>query len=140
MKIERFEDLLAWQEARKLTAEVYQLSRQEGLHNDRTLVRQMRSSAISVMANIAEGFSRYSFKDSKQFFTTSRGSLAELRSHAYVAVDQGYISEDDAAMLQKQMEIVGKLVSGLIRNSRFQLERDEPSSQRTIEPLSAFSQ
>ena len=74
MKIERFEDLVAWQQARKLAAMVYKLTNGPTFQGDRDLTRQMRRAAVSVMANIAEGFSRYSFKDSKVFFL-SRSSL-----------------------------------------------------------------
>ena len=89
------------------------------------------------MANIAEGFSRYSFKDSKQFFMMSRGSLAELRSHMYIAVDQEYVSIKHTAALHTQIEIVGRLISDLIRNSQRQWELSvlEPDLG-TLEPLS----
>jgi len=127
MKIERFEDLLAWQEARKLVAKVYDLTKNPRFQGDRELVRQMRSAALSVMANIAEGFSRFSMKENKQFFMTARSSSEELRSHSYVAEDEGYMTRQEAVLPRQQMEVVGKLLSGLIRNSRLQLEREQLS-------------
>jgi len=141
MKIARFEDLLAWQEARKLVAFVYRVTKDGGFSSDRELVRQMRRASVSVMANLAEGFSRYSLKVSKVFFVTSRSSLEELRSHSYVALDQGYLAEEDVSVMRRQMEIVGKLVSGLIRNSRVQLSRtrNEPLSDSAIQPLSVLN-
>ena len=134
MKIERFEDLTAWQEARLLVKLVYQATKNSAFAVDRDLTRQVRRAATSVMSNIAEGFSRYSFKDSKQFFVVARGSLAELRSHAYVALDQRYVVKEEAEAIQAQVELVGKLVSGLIRNARRQLEAS--ALETNSEPLS----
>jgi four helix bundle protein len=81
----------------------------------------MRRAALSIMSNIAEGFSRYSMKDSKQFFVVARGSLAELRSQVYVALDQQYLIGQDAQNIQEQIETTGKLLSGLIRSTRRRL-------------------
>ena len=133
MRIERFEDLHAWQEARVLVALVYRVTRREVFSSDRDLVRQLRRSAVSVMANIAEGFARYSVKDSKQFFITSRASLAELRSHMYIAVDQEYLSQEDFKEVQARSEVVGKLINGLIRNAKKQLLVE--SSHGMIQPM-----
>ena len=134
MKIERFEDLHAWQEARKLVGLAYQVTRREIFSSDRDLVRHIRRTAVSIMANIAEGFARYSVKNSKQFFITARGSVAELRSHFYVAFDQGYLSSDDLKAIHAQGDVVGKLVNGLIRNAKKQLAA--PASLKTTsEPM-----
>jgi len=121
MQIERFEDLIAWTEARALVTLVYRLTK-EFVREDRDLVRQMRRAGVSVMSNIAEGFSKYTLRDSKQFYIISRGSLAELRSQMYVAIDQGYLSGEDMRKLEGSIETVGKLISGLIRNTQRRLE------------------
>lgn len=118
MKIEKFEDLNAWQEARKLNHLVYEMTRTKIIKLDYDLARHMRKTSISIMANIAEGFGRYSFKDKKQFFTIARGSIAELKSHCYVALDEKFLTEPEFERLYKQSEIVGKLVSGLIKVTR----------------------
>jgi len=133
VSIERFEDLMVWQEARTLSQLVYQATKQHTFSDDRDLVRQMRRAAISVMSNIAEGFSRYSVKDSKHFFVVARGSLAELRSQLYVARDQRYLVGQDAQEIQGQIETTGKLLSGLIRSARKRLQAgisDELSETR----------
>ena len=122
MNIERFEDLQAWQEARKLVSRIYQITRGAVFRDDWDLVRQMRRAAVSIMANVAEGFSRYSFKETKQLFIVARASLAELRSHVYVALDQKYIKEQEAGELQEQMAKAGRLVTGLIQNSQRRLD------------------
>ncbi|MFH1228154.1 MAG: four helix bundle protein [Planctomycetota bacterium] len=78
MAIKRFEDLIAWQEARKLTNSIYDLTEEYFFNKDFDLKNHIRRTAVSVMANIAEGFGRYSVKESMQFFVNARGSLAEL--------------------------------------------------------------
>ena len=132
MKLEKFEDLHAWQEARALVGLVYRIT-MPSVGLDRDLVRQMRRAATSTMSNIAEGFARYSFKDSKQFFITSRGSLAELRSQMYVALDQGYLTAVSAEELGGQIEIVGRLLWGLIRNARRQLAKGGSRSEQLVD-------
>jgi four helix bundle protein len=117
MKIEKFEDLNAWKEARVLNNMVYRLT-QSLLKFDYDLARQMRKCAISIMANIAEGFGRYTFKDKKQFFTIARGSIAELKSHCYATLDLGYFTRETFSQIYKQSEIVGRLISGMIRATK----------------------
>jgi len=76
------------------------------------------------MANISEGFGRYSFKDSKQFFTVARGSIAEAQSHLYVMLDRKLISKGDFEEVYHQAVNVNKLVNGLIRNVQYQITKD----------------
>lgn len=136
MRIERFEDLEAWKEARRLMKIIYAATQSSAFQADRDLVRQMRRAATSAMSNIAEGFSRYSFKDSKQFYMLGRGSLSELRSHIYIAGDQRYLSAEEARDMRERVECAGRLVSGLIRNARKQLESGALDvSVGTNEPL-----
>ena len=134
VKLKRFEDLNAWQHARILVRLVYQVTSSDAFSPDRDLVRQIRRAAVSVMSNIAEGFSRYTFKDSKQFYVTARGSLAELRSQLHVASDLKYLGEVNGQAVQTQLEVTGKLLSGLIRNSQRRLEI--VTTDRTIEQMS----
>ena len=87
-KFERFEDIHAWQKARDLTRSIYRLTRREPLSKDWELSRALRKTAISVMANIAEGFGRKSHREFANHLNIAHGSAAELQSHLYVAVDQ----------------------------------------------------
>ena len=80
-KIVRFEDLHAWQEARKLVKLVFNVCRNQSVQKERFLVDQIKRSSVSIMAYIAEGFGRYGFKDSKQFYIVARGSITETQSH-----------------------------------------------------------
>ena len=114
MKIEKFEDLNAWKEARKLNSMTYKLT-QRLLKTDYDLAQQMRRCTISVMANIAEGFGRYTFKDKRQFFTMARASISELKSHSYATIDLGCFTKEEFQQIYNQSEAVGRLISGMIR-------------------------
>jgi four helix bundle protein len=111
--MERFEDIVAWQKARELTAEVYHFSQQERLRKDFALRDQMVRAAISIMANIAEGFERGRLAEFHQFLSISKASCAELRSHLYVALDAGYLSNEQFKALQLKAEEVGRILGGL---------------------------
>src|SRR5688572_16976277 len=91
----RFEDIQAWQKAREITALVYSISRNGEFVRDFGLRDQIRRSSVSIMANIAEGCARRSDKDFAHFLNISRSSVAEVQSHLYVALDQGYIERTD---------------------------------------------
>ena len=119
MKIDKFEDLISWQEARKLTNAVYSMTKNFE-KNDSSLVRQMRRASVSIMFNISEGFGRHTFNDSKQFYTVSRGSVAELQSHMYIAKDLGYIKESDFGNIYSMSIKVNKLINGMINNCQKQ--------------------
>ena len=94
-RIERFEDLIAWQKARKLTCEIYQITRQGAFVKDFGLSNQIQRASVSIMSNIAEGFERGSNKEFIQFLYIAKGSCGEVRSQIYIAFDQRYISEND---------------------------------------------
>jgi four helix bundle protein len=112
--IKRFEDLESWREARKFVGIVYRLTKNDLFRKDFVLVQQARGSAISSMANIAEGFHRNSTRDFLKFLDYSRASLAETVSHCCIALDQGYISNVELEMVKKQADIVGKKVNNFI--------------------------
>ena len=107
-KIRRFEDLECWQEARVLVRLIYELTREKEFRKDFELVAQLRKSAVSTMANIAEGFHRSSNKELLRFLDYSRASVAETVSHCYVAIDQGHINQTQMDRLNEQADIVWK--------------------------------
>lgn len=110
-----FEEILAWQSARNLTKDIYILSTRDKFNNDFGLQDQIRRSAVSVMANIAEGYERRGDKEFVRFLNISKGSLAEVKSHLYVAFDVGYIDEKVLQSLKDKIDEVAKLISGLIK-------------------------
>jgi four helix bundle protein len=116
MKIERFEDIKAWQEARSLVSHTYEAIRKNIVfRKDFRLVSQVQAAAVSCMANIAEGFSRQGDKEFIQFLFIAKSSAAEVQSHLYVALDQGYLSQTDFNLVYQQAERVSKIASGLIK-------------------------
>jgi len=124
MKITRFEDIEAWQEARKLVKMVYGvINKNSKFRKDFRLVNQMQDAAVSSMSNIAEGFARRSNKEFIQFLFISKSSAAEVQSQLYVALDQEYINQDDFEKVYNQAEIVSKLDSGFIKYLNSQLKQ-----------------
>jgi len=94
-EISRFEDLEAWKLARELARKIYRLTKSGLFAKDYGFTEQLRRAAISVMNNIAEGFDRGTNKDFVKFLFIARGSAAEVRSMLCVALDQGYLSEEE---------------------------------------------
>jgi len=124
MKITRFEDLEAWQEARKLVKSVYDaINENPAFRRDFRLVNQIQAAAVSVMANIAEGFSRRSDKEFIQFLFISKSSCAEVQSHLYVALDQRYINQTTFDLIYGQAEKVSRMDSAFIKYLRSQPAR-----------------
>lgn len=113
--IQKFEDIIAWQKARVLTKQIYLITKQQSFENDFDLIRQIRRCAVSVMANIAEGFERKRDKQFAHFLDISMGSLAELKSHLYVALDIEYISQENFNSFEMQIDEIGKM-SNALRN------------------------
>lgn len=124
--ITNFEDLIAWQKARVLAVEVYRVTRSEKFSRDFGLSRQVQRAAVSVMANIAEGFERSGKGEFPYFLSTARASCAEVRSHLYIALDIGYIAKDDFSALMALAEEVGRVVSGLRISVEKRLKKIEP--------------
>ena len=123
MKITRFEEIEAWQEARKLVKMLHQMIvKNQNFKKDFRLVNQIQDSADSSMSNIAEGFARRGNREFVQFLFISKSSAAEVQSHLYVALDRGYISQDEFDMIYNQAEIVSKMDSGFIKYLNSQLK------------------
>jgi len=102
-KIEKFEDLQCWQEARKWTKSIY-----KALENcrDYWFRDQIQRASVSVMNNIAEGFSRFTTKDTIQFFNIAIASLSEVRSMIYLAYDLEYISKETYKQLLEHNQTI----------------------------------
>ena len=115
MKIEKFEDIQAWQEARILVKMIYDSAKScEVFSRDYRFKDQVSSAAVSVMANISEGFSRRSNKEFIQFLFIAKASIAEIQSHLYVALDQGYVKKGQFDALYQQADKVARLTSNFL--------------------------
>ncbi|WP_245894916.1 MULTISPECIES: four helix bundle protein [Nostoc] len=112
-KVERFEDLIAWQKARVLTKAIYQITQQGAFSKDYGLSGQMQRASVSIMSNIAEGFERNRPREFHQFLSMAKASCAELRSQLYVALDVQYIQSHEFNQILNQAQEVGRIIGGL---------------------------
>lgn len=113
--IKSFEDLEVWQLARILVKEVYEITQKSEFQKDFSLKDQVRRCAVSIMANVSEGFERKTQKEFIQFLFIAKGSCGELRSHFYIAFDLGYINKETFDNLQNQTITISKSLSGFIK-------------------------
>lgn len=118
MKVERFEDLDCWKQARILSNLVYDLCETRSLGRDGRLRDQITGAAVSVMNNIAEGFDSQSNMEFKRFLSYARRSASEVQSCGYLALDRKLINQEDFHSLYQQSEITRKVTDGLIRYLR----------------------
>jgi four helix bundle protein len=114
-KLSHFQQLEVWQESHKLVLMIYQVTKEFPGEEKYGLVSQMRRAAISIPANIAEGFKRRGIQDKLRFYNISEGSLEELKYFFILSSDLKYLSSSDE--LVTQSEIVGRLLNGLIRST-----------------------
>jgi four helix bundle protein len=128
MAVKNFEDLNVWQQARQLTQEVYRLTKTENFLKDFGLRDQIRRAAVSVMSNIAEGFERGGNQEFLQFLYVAKGSCGEVRSQLYVALDQGYATENETDKLLQAF----KRLSGSIRNLITYLRKSEMKGEKFV--------
>jgi len=117
-QIQKFEDVMAWQQARVLTKDVYAVSKAGPFARDFGLRDQIQRASVSTMANIAEGFDRGGDKEFIQFLSTSKGSCGEVKSHLYVALDQNYITPTIFDRIYSKADEVGRLVFGFMEYLR----------------------
>ena len=99
MKIERLEDIEAWQLAREMTRKVYRLTKKDDFAKDFGLKRQIQDAAGSAMHNTAEGFDSETNAEFIRFLRYAKRSCTETQSELYVALDEAYITQaefDDA--------------------------------------------
>ena len=112
-KINRFEDLIAWQKSRELCKNIYRITKAEPFAKDFGLIKQIRGAAVSAMSNIAEGFERGRKAEFHQFLSIAKGSNGEVRSQLYVVLDSEYISETEFEFLLQITEEAGRVINGL---------------------------
>jgi four helix bundle protein len=109
-----FEEIDAWQKARDLTRSIYQVSGRGAFARDFALRDQIRRASISLMSNIAEGYERGGTKEFLQFLSVAKGSVGEVRSHLYVALDQSYIGTGDFEKLVNLAKEISRMLTGLM--------------------------
>ena len=114
-RIERFEDIEAWKKGRELAKAVYTATSAGAFREDPALRDQVRRAAVSVPWNIAEGFERGGDKEFRQFLAQAEGSTGEVKTHLYVALDVGYLSQPKFDELYRLAAEAGRLAGGFMR-------------------------
>ncbi len=117
VSIKHFTDLRAWQEAKTLAVMVYKATEKFPAAEQFGLTSQMRRAAVSVSANIAEGFARRTGKDKRGFYQTALASLSELESHFLIAQELGFVTKESLLLLKNRMDSSGRLLTGLLRSA-----------------------
>ena len=117
-KIKSFTDLKAWQEGHKLVLMIYDITKQFPKEEIFGLTNQLRRAIVSFTSNIAEGFSRQSYKEKVKFYFMALGSLTEVQNQLLIAKDIEYISQKDFNKIAQQTIEVSKITNGLIKKSK----------------------
>lgn len=114
MKIKKFEDIRAWNESRVLNKKIFQLAEKLKIKHEYTLAEHIKKTSLSIMANIAEGYSRSNNNDFVRFLFYSKSSCSELKSHLYLIMDFGYIDSSEFDELYQFIENIEKMISKFI--------------------------
>ncbi|MDO8582285.1 MAG: four helix bundle protein [bacterium] len=116
--LQSFTELDAWKEGHALVLMIYTATKQFPREELFGLTSQMRRCVVSITSNIAEGFSRQSYKEKVQFYSISLGSITELQNQLLIARDVGYLSKDTFHTIIEKTVTVHKITNGLIKGSR----------------------
>jgi four helix bundle protein len=112
-----FESLEGWQQARRLTRDIYTVTRSAEIAKDFGICGQIQRAAVSTMSNVAEGFERQHVPEKLQFYYVAHGSNGEVRSLTYVIEDNYPTLAATAVQLRDQANQTGRLIGGLIRST-----------------------
>ena len=122
-----FQRVFAWQKAHEFVLSVYQITKKFPNDEKFGLTSQFRRSAVSIEANIAEGYKKLSKTDKLRFFNIAQGSLEECRDYIIMALDLGYIDNEDYSNLCSLSEYASRMINsyceGIINNTA--LKNDE---------------
>lgn len=129
-RVNRFEDLECWKEARELVKQVYQACNHEPLNKDFDTRNQFKRAALGIMNNIAEGFARYSQKDFTKFLDYAQSSASEVKSMLYVLQDQAYLNTQTIQNLHDQTDKTRNYTLALIRYLNNQTNKNSKSGSK----------
>jgi len=112
MRIEKFEDIIAWQKSKILSINIYEVF---GSSKDYGFKDQIERASVSIMNNIAEGFERRGDKEFRHFLFIAKGSCGEVRSMLYLAQELGYVPKKKFEELYEQSVEISRMLSGFIK-------------------------
>lgn len=118
MAIQRFEEMKVWQDSRNLSKEIYNITKNREFKRDFGLRDQIQRASVSIMSNIAEGYERDSNKELIRFLKYSKGSVGEVRSLLYVALDQEYINSSQFDQLKHAATSISTQIANFIKYLR----------------------
>lgn len=110
-----YKESIAWQKSHSLVLEIYKITKQFPKEEVFGLTNQIRRAVVSISSNIAEGFSRRSGKEKRQFLRQALGSLTEVENQILIAKDVGYINDEEFSKICIIIVEVGKLINSLLK-------------------------
>ncbi len=113
MKIQKFEDIIAWQKAQDFTIDIYTVFKNV---NDFGFKNQITTAVVSISNNIAEGFDRCSDADFSRFLYIAISSCSEVKSMLYLAERLNFIKKEEKVKLLKQANEISRIIRGLIKS------------------------
>jgi four helix bundle protein len=113
-KVKSFEDLTAWKAAREVRKYAYLIANKLPVSEKTNLVSQIKRAAVSITANIAEGYGRYHYQENIQYCRQSRGSLYEVKDHFITCLDENFITSEEYAKGEALMDTAARLLNGYI--------------------------
>jgi len=117
-KIRSFTDLDTWKEGHVLVLMIYKITKDFPREESFGLTSQLRRAGVSFTSNIAEGFSRISYKEKLNFYSMALGSLTEVQSQLLIARDVGYLDSESYNSIYSQALKVNKITNGLMKKSK----------------------
>ena len=123
-----YRDLEVWQRSKVLAKQIYQCTACYPKEEKFGMVNQMRRSAVSIPANLAEGHARLSISEYWHFVSIASGSVAELETFILLSADLGYLNASDESDLLDQLDEIGKMLRGLAKY--LARHRDAPHAKR----------
>ena len=121
-EIRDFTELEVWKKCQEIKMDIYNIIKVLPETEKYNLVSQMRRAAVSITANIAEGYGRFHYQENIQFCRQSRGSLYELKDHILTCFECKYIPKDRKEEIMKKIETAIKLLNGYIKMLKNQKE------------------
>jgi four helix bundle protein len=115
--IQKFTDLEVWKSSHELTIFVYKITKNFPKEEIFGITSQIRRASVSIESNIAEGFSRFHFKDRLNFYYQSRGSASEVQTQLLIVKDLDYVSQKDFNKAFDLSQKVLIILSGLIKST-----------------------
>lgn len=120
-----FYDLEIWKESNKLCIEIYKLTEDYPKKETYGIVDQIRRSAASIGANIAEGFGRFHYKDKIKFYYNARGSVCEVQNFLFLSQDLKYINKENAREVFVKYECLNKRLNQFIKSVNNKMTNDK---------------